>query len=305
MNERKERNSGNNQLKAEKILARIKDLEKGVDSLRKIENKAIRKYGLNAIRHTKLFDDFLSDPISYFGKKKGVEYYTTVGELKKRLETDSRYQKIISTSISAQLRNLYEAWVFMGILQNLACTIVEPRDLTKTLVLRPITISNSATVVAEIENGLYLAFFLDTPLPYKNTRRGQKYRSRPDIGIYLLESMQKPQEHLYLPTSSRLKLLALVECKESIVWPWTKKKIIDPFHESKEKIEVSHLQMLLFYEKLYAPPLLSLVSRQRTPYRAHKVLSETGIVVYDAVGFNEEVLKKLASRIKKEIPEIN
>lgn len=301
----KNRNSGNSQLKLEKILVKIKDLVKGIESLRKIENKAIKKYGLYAIRHTKQFDDLLSDPIAYFAKKTGLECCTTVEELRKRLETDIRYQRIVSTSIGAQLRNLYEAWVFMGILQNLACTIVEPRDLTKTLVLRPITISNSATVVAEIKNGMYLAFFLDTPLPYQNTRIGQKYRSRPDIGIYLLESMQNPQEHCYIPTSSRLKLLALVECKESTVWPWTKKKIIDPFNESKEKIEVTHLQMLLFYEKLYSPPLLFLVSRKRTPERAHKVLSESDIEVYDEVGFNEEVLKKLASRIRKEIAGIN
>lgn len=285
------------QQKVERILSRVRDIEKCVESLRKIERKAMRKFGFNEIRHTKRFNDFLIEPIAYFGKKAGIESNATVDGLKIRLETDNHLQRIVSTSIGAQLRNLYEAWVSIGLLYYIARNIVEPRNLLFSLTLRPITVSKSATVVAEIENGMYLAFFLDTPLPYNNTKRGQEYRSRPDIGIYLLKSMDRVQEHLYLPTSNRLKLLALVECKESTIWPSTKKKILDPYQKSRDKIEVSHLQMLLLYEELYAPPLFFLVSRERTPDRAHEVLSKTGIHVYDEVGFDEKILKKMASQI--------
>lgn len=293
--------STNDKFKTEKLFQRINDLINSIEALKKMESKIVKKYKFHAIQHTRKLDELLNDPINYFAKKTGLKFCSNIEDLQSRLALDTRYQRIVSTSVSAQLRNVYEAWVFMGILQNFLCTNIEPANLTNTLVLRSMTISNSATIVAEIENGIHLAFFLDTPLPYQHTKIDQKYRSRPDIGIYLLDSLQNPQAHHYIPTSSHFKLLALVECKESTVWPWTKKTIIDPFNETKTKIEVNHLQMLLFYEKLYSPPLLFLISRKKTPIRALEILSESNIKVYDNVGFNEQTLKNLSYQIQKEI----
>ena len=72
-------------------------------------------------------------------------------------------------AISAQMRNIFEAWTFLGILYHLADTIVEPKNLTSSLYLGNLTVRKSATVVAAREDGQEFAFFLDTALPYYNS----------------------------------------------------------------------------------------------------------------------------------------
>ena len=101
-------------------------------------------------------------------------------------------------------------------------------------------------------------------------------------------------QHLYLPSNESLQLLALIECKESKVWPWTKKKIYDPYQTIKEKIEVTHLEMLLLYEQLYQSPALFLVSKERTPKKAVDIIQKTKIVLLDEVGFDREYLEMIS-----------
>ncbi|MFP4458388.1 MAG: hypothetical protein ACLFSQ_02230 [Candidatus Zixiibacteriota bacterium] len=282
----------------EKLIERIVDLKEDISALKQIEKEILKKYSFGNIHYSLLFDAFLSDPVEYFSRKVGLEKNTSLPKLTKAIKNDTNKQRILSTSISSQLRNLYEAWVFGGILKNLASSIIEPRDLFGTLKLNGITSSSSASIIAGIESKNKLAIFLDTPLPPKDYVSGEKYRSRPDLGIYLVKSFEGAQRDKFSPTSNYLQLIALIECKESTVWPWTKKKIINPLNPIPEKIEVSHLEMLMYYEKLYTPPLFFLLSRVQTPKKALNTIKETNIRFFDSIGYNETVLEKVSDEIR-------
>ncbi len=247
------------------------------------------KFSISTIYHSKLFSKFILSPIEYLAEK--IECKSaSIKHIQKEITVNKKSLRVLNTSLSAQLRNIYEAWVFLGLLYSLADEMIYPNNLLQSLELHR---SNSAdpTVVINLNNNKRLALFLDTPLPYNNSPNKQQPRSRPDIGIYLL---RQPKANFSL--FKNLKLIALIECKESIIWPWTKKIIYNPFNQM-EKVEVTHLQMLLTYEKLYTPPLLFLISRMKTPAKALTILNSTKIHVLDSVGFNFNSLLEISEKI--------
>jgi hypothetical protein len=280
----------------------IQGLLEGIRYLAKIEDCLIRKFSLETIVHSPKLTKLLENPGSYLAMKVGLPMDTSIEELTEKTEHELMSRRVLITTIGANLRSIYQIWVLIGLLMKLGTSLVYPTDSRLLLGVRASSGKKGPVAIIQTRKQNKIAFFLDTVIPSSKSSQAPARRLRPDIVLLVLERVTDNVYDMLSDTClGAADILAVIECKESKSWPWTKKQIYDPFSNKPRKIDVTHLQMVKYYSMIYNARAFFVISRLDSPKRALDFLSTEKITILDKVGFDVGKLQPAVQRIKEAI----
>ena len=209
------------------------------------------------------------------------------------LDNGQHSEQAIRMSIVANLRSLYQAWVFLVVMEKLGTCLLHPRDGVLYLSKAGAKSANEPNCILETKKRTALSLFLDKAFPVSKILGhkdfGRESFLRPDILGFV--SPRKAQHS----RSKRPHLL--VECKESRIWHRTRKEIYNPLTLDGRKIVVTHLEMLGLYYQIFKPRFSLLVSMLTTPSDVARGLESRGIKVLNTVGFDDTHLNMIKASV--------
>lgn len=201
-------------------------------------NEAKDELGIRGIMFSKEFKSFIEDPVAHL-KKKLFNYTYDLLRRKIDVEEFSRVAKAaITTSLRTNLRTLYQNWVIISLLRNLAeygIRIVYPEYNYLLLERsgRQKTGSIPPNCIVYIKGYGYLSIFIEAPRPLswedtEDLRRVWKLYTalRPDVMVYRgrVLNMLAPERDPPI-----LRPNVIIECKELEDWFMRVRDVRGPF----------------------------------------------------------------------------
>jgi len=279
----------------------ISGLKTAIEELKKIESTFKEQYSINSIRYSPKLVSISQNPLEYLGEKLEIPSCTSVDQLKSKVKGNRRLKSVLTTTISANIRSIYEAWVLLSLMVEMDGKITYPTN-GKLYLTQNSDLKNDYVAIMEMDGNQKIAFFLEGTISSKNNVNPHSGGLRPDIVLVRLEKDLYGSGDLQYDISFSFEdILSIIECKESTSWPWTTKRIYNPLKDTREKIKVTHLEMLKYYSEIFEPSHFFVVSKLSSPARAVNEISNEDIKLLDEVNFNRNRLSDLVKEIKKDL----